>query len=76
MKKIHRLLAIVLTLALCAALAPMALAADAKAQYEKTAGYVMGQVPSPGYGSIGGDWAVLGLARGGAAAGGKRKDAL
>lgn len=66
MKRIHRLLALFLTLALCAALAPMALAADAKAQYEKTAGYVMGQVPSPGYGSIGGDWAVLGLARGGA----------
>ena len=34
MKKIHRLLALFLTLALCAALAPMALAADAKAQYE------------------------------------------
>jgi len=66
MKRFHRLLALFLTLALCAALAPMALAADTKAQYEKTAGYVMGQISSPGYGSIGGDWAVLGLARGGA----------
>lgn len=66
MKKIRRLLALLLTLALCAGLLPMALAADAGAQYEKTAGYVMRQVPNPGYGSIGGDWAVLGLARGGA----------
>ena len=66
MKRVQRILALVLTLALCAGLLPMALAADAGAQYEKTAGYVMGEVSSPGYGSIGGDWAVLGLARGGA----------
>ena len=38
MKRVQRILALVLTLALCAGLLPMALAADAGAQYEKTAG--------------------------------------
>ena len=66
MKHIKRMLAALLTAALCMGLLPAAMAAEPDTQYEKTADYVAGQVTSPGYGSIGGDWAVLGLARGGA----------
>ena len=62
----RRVVALFVVLVLCVSLVSMALAAEPEAQYEKTAGYVAGQVASPSYGSIGGDWAVLGLARGGA----------
>ena len=66
MKHIKRILALLLAAVLCVGLLPMAMAAEVDTQYEKTADYVAGQVTSPGYGSIGGDWAVLGLSRGGA----------
>ena len=66
MTRTRRLVAFVLALALCVGLTVPAMAADAGTQYEKTAGYVAKTVASPGFGSIGGDWAVLGLARGGA----------
>ena len=66
MTRTRRLVAFVLALALCVGLMVPAMAADAGTQYEKTAGYVAKTVASPGFGSIGGDWAVLGLARGGA----------
>ena len=67
MTRIRRLLSLFLALALCAGLMVPAMAEDiVGAQYEKTAGYVAKTVASPGFGSIGGDWAVLGLARGGA----------
>ena len=66
MTRTRRLVAFVLALALCVGLMVPAMAADVGTQYEKTAGYVAKTVASPGFGSIGGDWAVLGLARGGA----------
>ena len=67
MRHRKRMLALLLAAALCLGLLPMALAADAAAAYEKTAAYVQKTIADPGYGSVGGDWAVLGLARGGAA---------
>ena len=66
MTQTKRILVFVLVLVLCIGLMVPAMAADAGTQYEKTAGYVAKTVASPGFGSIGGDWAVLGLARGGA----------
>ena len=67
MTQTKRILAFVLVLVLCVGLTVPAMAEDIiGAQYEKTAGYVAKTVASPGFGSIGGDWAVLGLARGGA----------
>ena len=65
MTQTKRILAFVLVLVLCIGLTVPAMAADAGTQYEKTAGYVAKTVAKPGFGSIGGDWAVLGLARGG-----------
>ena len=66
MTRIRRLLSLFLALALCAGLMVPAMAEDiVGAQYEKTAAYVAKTVANPGFGSIGGDWAVLGLARGG-----------
>ena len=66
MTQTKRILVFVLVLVLCIGLTVPAMAEDIiGAQYEKTAGYVAKTVASPGFGSIGGDWAVLGLARGG-----------
>ena len=66
MAQTKRILVFVLVLVLCIGLTVPAMAEDIiGAQYEKTAGYVAKTVASPGFGSIGGDWAVLGLARGG-----------
>ncbi|MBO4331096.1 MAG: S-layer homology domain-containing protein [Oscillospiraceae bacterium] len=57
--------ALVLMLALIIALPAAAAAdtADIAAAMEGTAQYVIGEVPEPAYASIGGEWAVLGLAR-------------
>ncbi len=66
MTRTRRLVAFVLALALCVGLMVAAMEGAAGTQYEKTAGYVAKTVASPGFGSIGGDWVVLGLARGGA----------
>ena len=67
MTQTKRILVFVLVLVLCIGLTVPAMAEDIiGAQYEKTAGYVAKTVAKPGFGSIGGDWAVLGLARGGA----------
>lgn len=59
---------LVLTLVLIFNMAVPALAADKidlKSEVEKTAAYMLKAVPSPQVGSVGGEWAVLGLARSG-----------
>ena len=66
MKK--RILCFVLALALLLGLAPAALAAASSpgsARVNTSAAYIYAAVPKPSVGSIGGEWAVLGLARSG-----------
>ena len=71
MNKIRKqLVAITAALCLALALSVPALAAtqgEIKAALDDTAAYMLRQVPAPQVGSIGGEWAVIGLARSGAA---------
>jgi hypothetical protein len=62
-----RLPPLLLAAALALSLGLPARGADAAAPLEQTAAYVQRAVPSPQVGSVGGEWAVLGLARSGAA---------
>ncbi|QNL44412.1 S-layer homology domain-containing protein [Oscillibacter hominis] len=65
LRSLHALL-LALLIAFCStAAAPAAEMADVKAAAEKTASYVLEAVPEPTVGSIGGEWAVLALSRGG-----------
>lgn len=64
--KLHRLWALLLALVLSAGLmAPVSAAADVTDVLNDTAVYLLKTVPQPQVGSIGGEWAVLGLARSG-----------
>lgn len=65
----RRILGLAMALSLAVGLCVPARAADTGAEqsYEKTAAYVTAAVSAPQVGSIGGEWAVLGLAEGGAA---------
>lgn len=68
MKKNNVLLSLLLAAVMAFACAGNALAvtnAQVKAAVQDVAGYVLQTVPSPAVGSIGGEWAVLGLARSG-----------
>lgn len=63
--KLRKVLSLCLVLALCLSLAVPALAVSQADALKDTASYVKKQTPNPQVGSIGGEWAVLGLARGG-----------
>ena len=64
MKQIRRGLALVLALAMLFALTLSAFAAaDVQSQLQKTASYTVSAVQSPGVGSVGGEWTIIGLAR-------------
>lgn len=63
--KIRKGLAICLTLLLCLSLIVPASAVSVSDALKDTAGYIRKTTPDPQVGSIGGEWAVLGLARGG-----------
>ena len=60
-----RICSVLLCLALCLTLAVSAVAEEPQKALEDTAAYLQMAVPSPQVGSIGGEWAVIGLARGG-----------
>jgi hypothetical protein len=67
-KSEKRVLSMLLVLLIAAGAAGQAKAADAaelKNCIDKTASYILKTAPSPQVGSIGGEWAVLGLARSG-----------
>ena len=63
--KLHKFLAMFLTLILCLGLMVPASAASLSTALNDTAKYIQKTVPDPQVGSIGGEWAVIGLARGG-----------
>ena len=63
--KLRRLLALCLTLVLCLGLVVPASAASVSDAIKDTASYIQKTTTNPTVGSIGGEWAVLGLARGG-----------
>lgn len=63
--KLRRILAIALALILCLGLLVPASAASLSTALDDTAKYIQKTVPNPQVGSIGGEWAVIGLARGG-----------
>lgn len=66
MRNIKRISAWILTLALLFALAVPAFAASSvQSEMNKSAAYMVSAVKAPEIGSIGGEWAVLGLARSG-----------
>ena len=65
MMKLKRILALCLTLVLCLGLVLPASAASLGDALSDTASYVTKMTPNPQVGSIGGEWAVIGLARGG-----------
>ena len=66
MKKIRKFAAIVLTLCVLASLAAPALAASGvQSELQGSAAYMLSAVKAPEVGSIGGEWAVIGLARSG-----------
>ena len=68
MQKRKRILCLILALALALALPALAAADQAlDAAVEKGAAYMLEAVPHPQVGSIGGEWAVIGLARSGCA---------
>ena len=58
-----KLLSFVLSLLIICGMIPLVSAAD---NVQSTADYIVKTVPSPSVGSVGGEWAVLGLARSGA----------
>ncbi len=66
MKLLRRLIALTLTLGLLAGSVLAGEAADLAKLTAETAAYVQKTVAGPAVGSIGGEWAVLGLARSGA----------
>ncbi|MBU5625986.1 S-layer homology domain-containing protein [Oscillibacter sp. MSJ-2] len=61
----HALLLALIVAFSSTAVVPAAEPSDVKAAAEKTASYVLKAVPEPTVGSIGGEWAVLALSRGG-----------
>ena len=61
----RKLTAFFLLAALLLTLCTGAFAQDASSALQKTAAYVLKAVPAPQVGSVGGEWAVLGLARSG-----------
>ena len=64
MKKIRKFAALVLTLCVLASLAAPALAASGvQSELQGSAAYMLSAVKAPEVGSIGGEWAVIGLAR-------------
>ena len=63
--RIRRVLALCLALILCLSLMIPAGAASVSDALQDTANYLQKTTPNPQVGSIGGEWAVLGLARGG-----------
>lgn len=63
--KIRKLLSACLALVLCLSLVAPALAISQADALKDTASYLQKTVPDPQVGSIGGEWMVLGLARGG-----------
>lgn len=63
--RIRRILALCLALILCLSLMLPASAVSASDALKDTASYIQKTTPNPQVGSIGGEWAVLGLARGG-----------
>ena len=63
--RIRRILALCLALILCLSLMLPASAVSASDALKDTASYLQKTTPNPQVGSIGGEWAVLGLARGG-----------
>ena len=66
MKKIRKFAALVLTLCVLASLAVPALAASGvQSELQGSAAYMLSAVKAPEVGSIGGEWAVIGLARSG-----------
>lgn len=66
MKNIRRILALMLTLVMGTGCCLCASAAsNVETEMSKTAAYIVATVKSPEVGSIGGEWAVLGLARAG-----------
>ena len=66
MKKIRKFAALVLTLCVLASLAAPALAASGvQSELQGSAAYMLSAVKAPEVGSIGGEWAVIGLARSG-----------
>lgn len=60
-----RLLSLALTLLLCLSLVCPTAAADLNTALSDTAAYLQKTVPNPTVASVGGEWAVIGLARGG-----------
>ena len=66
MSKIRRFSAWILTLALLFTLAVPAFAASSvQSEMNKSAAYMVSSVKAPEVGSIGGEWAIIGLARSG-----------
>ena len=66
MKKIRKFAALVLTLCVLVSLAAPALAASGvQSELQGSAAYMLSAVKAPEVGSIGGEWAVIGLARSG-----------
>ena len=66
MKQIRRLIALLLTLCVLFTLAAPAFAASSvQSEMKDSAEYMLSAVKSPEVGSIGGEWAVIGLARSG-----------
>ena len=63
--KLRKLLALLLVLVLSLGLMVPAFAASLSTALDDTAKYIQKTVPDPQVGSIGGEWAVIGLARGG-----------
>ena len=63
--KIRNVLALVLALVICLGLTVPAFAVPVSDAVKDTASYIQKTTPNPQVGSIGGEWAVLGLARGG-----------
>ena len=66
MKKIRKFAAIVLTLCVLVSLAaPVLAASGVQSELQGSAAYMLSAVKTPEVGSIGGEWAVIGLARSG-----------
>ena len=63
--KLRRILALCLTLIMCVGLIVPASAVSTSDALSDTASYIQKTVPNPTVASIGGEWAVIGLARGG-----------
>ena len=66
MKKIRKFAALVLTLCVLVSLAaPVLAASGVQSELQGSAAYMLSAVKAPEVGSIGGEWAVIGLARSG-----------